>query len=158
APFQVLACCFEHREVDSHLRPRVGQRLGCRRDVQPRAVETDLIEVDAGVLRVDRGDEVELGIVDDRLADGPAHPPACPEHPDPEQGARGKARPRRGRTPRVGAQPGTAVIAFSSIGPTTASVRGPDEKIRSTTRATSLVVTAATRSTSSSSETTSSRI
>jgi len=47
------------------------------------AMETDLVEVDPGVMRVDGGYEVELGIIDDGLAHALAHSPTGPEHADP---------------------------------------------------------------------------
>jgi hypothetical protein len=49
-------------------------------------MDPDLVEVDAGVVRVDGGDELELGVVDDGLADGPAHAPTGSEHTDADHG------------------------------------------------------------------------
>ena len=50
-----------------------------------------------GVVRVDRGDQLELGIVGDRLAHGRAHAPAGAEHPDPDHRRRGYCAAQSGR-------------------------------------------------------------
>ena len=45
-------------------------------------MHAELTEIDARVERVDRGDELEAGRVEHRLAHGRAHPPAGSEDPD----------------------------------------------------------------------------
>ena len=66
APREVLASSVDDREVDRDLGARVEERIAVRRDVEARTRNTELAEVDTGVLRVDRCDELELGVVDDR--------------------------------------------------------------------------------------------
>jgi hypothetical protein len=82
APFEVLPSRVEDREVDCHLGVGVAQRLWARGHLEAGPVDPHLVEVDAGVMRVDRGHELELGIVDDGLADVLTHSPTGPENAD----------------------------------------------------------------------------
>ena len=77
--------------------PASHERVGARRDLDARAADAELPEVDTGVMRVDRGDQLELGVVDDRAADGRAHAPAGAEHADLDHA---RAHYRRARTGR----------------------------------------------------------
>ena len=66
-----------------------------RRDVE---VAVDLgghAQVEAGVLRVDGRDQLELGVGDHRLAHRATHAPGRAEHPDPDHAAGGLRRGRR---------------------------------------------------------------
>ncbi len=82
APHEVLACGVDHGEVDRDLGAGVGQGNGIGGDLQARGVDADLAQVDARVQRIDRGDQLEPGIVEHRLAHGGAHAPGRAEHAD----------------------------------------------------------------------------
>src|SRR2546430_13074170 len=84
APFEVLPSRVENREVDRHLGVGLAQGLWARRHLEARPVDPYLVEVDARVMRIDRGDELELGIVNDGLADMLTHSPTGPENADPD--------------------------------------------------------------------------
>ena len=79
-PTEVLARGLEHGEVDRDLGPGVGERVRDTQDLQTGCGDAELGEVDPDVERVDGGDEVELGIVEHRLADGLAHAATGAEH------------------------------------------------------------------------------
>ena len=116
APREVLASAVDHGEVDRDLGAGVEEHVGIRCHVDAGATDTELPEVDACVVRVDRGHELELGVVDDRAADRGTHAAAGAEHADldhlcPLSALRaGPLRPRltaahayvrRGRSPHV---------------------------------------------------------
>src|SRR5581483_4460772 len=137
-PPEVLLGRLQHGEVDHHLNAGVGQPLVVGADHEAGHVEADrLAEVKAGVVRIDGGDQVELGVVDDHLADRRAHAAGGAEDPDPD--GHGEA------TELVSAM---SVSASSSKGPTSATTRSLPNT-RSATRCTSSRVTASVRSTSS---------
>src|SRR5437588_142655 len=137
APAQVLLGRLQHGEVDHDLDASVGQALCVGRDHQARHVEADgLAQVEAGVMGIDGGDQLEVGLSDDQLAHRGAHAPRGTEAADPDQGL---------ATVLVNA---ISVRAASSKGPTRATTRSLPST-RSATRCTSLRVTASVRSTSS---------
>ena len=80
APDEVLAGGVDHGEVDHDLGLGVGERVEMRRDLHAGRVDTELAEVDARVQRVDRGDELELGVVEHRATDRRAHAPCRSHH------------------------------------------------------------------------------
>ncbi len=49
-------------------------------------------QVEPGMVRVDRGDQLEVWVGEHSLADGRAHPAGCAEHPDPDRHGRAYAR------------------------------------------------------------------
>ena len=53
--------------------------------VQVQVEAGDLPQVEARVVRVGRGDQLEVGVGGHRPADGAAHPAACAEHADPQR-------------------------------------------------------------------------
>ena len=89
APREVLAGRVDHREVDRDLGARRrAARSPSADDLDLGAVHAELAEIDARVQRVDRGDELETGRVEHRLAHGRAHPSRRSEHPDPNRDPR----------------------------------------------------------------------
>jgi hypothetical protein len=83
-PFEVVPGRVEDREVDRHLGVGVAQCLWRCRHLEARAVEAHLVEVDTRVMRVDGGDELELGIVDDGLTHVLAHSPTGAQNANPD--------------------------------------------------------------------------
>ena len=70
-------------EVDDDLGARVDERLGRRRHLEVRVDVGHPAQVDARVERVDRGDELEVGVALDGLAHGAAHAAGRAEHARP---------------------------------------------------------------------------
>ena len=130
APREVVAGGVDHGEVDRDLGAGVGERVGAGATSAGRAVDAELAQVDARVMRVDGGDELELGVVEHRLAHRGAHAPACAEHTDSDHAVTTGTR--------------RASEIDSARDPTTASVRSPSPSTRSITRPTSSAVTAST--------------
>ena len=83
AKARLLARGVGDGEVDDHLGAGLHQRLGGGRHLEVRVDVGDPAQVDAGVQRVDRGDELEVGVGLDGLAHGAAHAPCRAEDPDP---------------------------------------------------------------------------
>jgi len=82
APRQVGPGRVDVGEVDRHLGLGPRQGLDVGRHLQPPQLGAGHApEVDAGVERVDCGDEQQLGIGHHRPADRRPHPSAGPEHP-----------------------------------------------------------------------------
>ena len=79
---EVLARRVDHGEVDRDLGRRVDECVRTSGDLQAGAAQPELIEIDARVVRIDRGNELELGVGVHRLADGRAHATAGTEDPD----------------------------------------------------------------------------
>ena len=75
-------------EVDDDLGPGVDEGRRVRRDVQVAVDPSRVAQVEPGVQRIDRGDELELGVAEHRLAHGGAHAARRAEHPDLDHGAR----------------------------------------------------------------------
>src|ERR1700722_908837 len=134
APREVLARGVEHGEVNRYLRVGVSHRGRLRRHLHVGALYAELAEIDAGVLRVDRGNELEARRVDHRPAHRRAHAPCGAEYSYPNH-----------------ASEAYAANSLSSWGPTTASVRCASENTRSITRRVSSAVTASMRAITSSS-------
>src|SRR5437660_4187539 len=136
-PREVLLGRLQHGEVDHDLDAGVLEAVVVRRDHEAGHVEADgLTQVEAGVVGVDGGHELQVGIAHDRLAHGGAHAPGRTEDADLDQGV---------ATVLVSA---ISVRAASSNGPTRATTRSLPNT-RSATRCTSSRVTASVRSTSS---------
>ena len=91
APAQVLAAASITVKSTATSAPASSSALALRRDLDLRAVHAELIEVDAGVMRVDRGDELHVGRVEHGLAHRRAHAPAGTEHPDADHRGKGTA-------------------------------------------------------------------
>ena len=129
-------------EVDHHLGPGVDAAPRRRR---PRAgrlsTPADLAQVDAGVERVDRGDQLELGVGEHGPAHRGAHAPRRAEHPDPSSCGPEPTWPGTARREVHGER---QTRSSASKGPTAASERGPS-KTRRRTRCTSSGVTAGCR-------------
>src|SRR5207247_704187 len=81
-PRDVLARRVDHGEVDRDLRIRILQHARLGGDLEMRVVHAELIQVDARVERIHRGDELEVGRVEHSPTDGRTHPPARSEDPD----------------------------------------------------------------------------
>ena len=79
---RLLAGRLEVGEVDDDLGAGVDERGGVGGDVQVAVDAGGVTEVETGVQRVDRGDELELGVAEDGLAHGGAHAACRAEHPD----------------------------------------------------------------------------
>ncbi len=87
-PDEVLPGGVDLGEVDRHLGAGLVQCLGPGGHLQVLVDPGHLAQVDAGVERIDRRDELELGIVAHRLAHGRAHPATGAEHSYAHHGAR----------------------------------------------------------------------
>ena len=64
--------------------PASTSASGFADDLEVGAAHPELVEIDARVVRVDRRDELELGVVEHRPAHGRTHAPTGAEHPDPD--------------------------------------------------------------------------
>ena len=62
--------------------PAAASASAVRADLDRPASDAELADVDADVVRVDRRDELEAGVVADGLADRHSHPAARAEHAD----------------------------------------------------------------------------
>ena len=62
--------------------PGIAQRARLGRDLEMRVVHAELIEIDARMMRIDRGDELEIGRVEHGSTDRRSHPPAGSEDSD----------------------------------------------------------------------------
>ena len=133
-PGEVLPGRVDLGEVDDHLDAGLEQRLGVGRHLERQVEPGDLAQVEPGVVRVDGGHQLELGVVGHRPAHGATHAPACAEHTD----ASAVMRPRPycvsrraddGPVRRRRASPGDGGErrSSSSNGPTTDSTLGAAE-------------------------------
>ena len=86
APPHVVSGRVDDREVDRDMCAGRFEGVGLGRDLQAGAGNAELLQVDAGVQRVDRRDELHVGRVVYRPAHRRAHTPGRAEHADLDHG------------------------------------------------------------------------